>query len=264
MNMEPTELPTPDAIRRALEGFWVETLEVAATPSGLSLAIPLCYPDGWQILLDLRPLTPGVVRLSDSGRTLHGLAGGGQNIEASQIKELLSERAETFQVQRDGWELYQDARLPLAGMDIHLFAEGLSDISRLCHLYEAKPQARNVVRETVERVFQERAIPIQQGIRLDGKLEKQIQVDYFASMNRPVAMQVISRRGNITPFMEQWGFRWRDLSDMTPDLLPGMIFDPAVSELDETALSIGNSICELFCAYDETDRIHAFLESAGR
>jgi uncharacterized protein YjhX (UPF0386 family) len=262
--MEPSELPTPEVIRRVLEEFWAETLEVAATPAGLSLAIPLCYPDGWQILLDLRPLTPGVVRLSDSGRTLHGLAGGGQNIEAARIKELLIERAEAFHIQRDGWELYRDARLPLAGMDIHLFAEGLADISRLCNLYEATPKTRNVVRETVERVFQERAIPVQQGIRLDGKLEKHIQVDYFARMNRPIAMEVISRRDNITPFMEQWGFRWRDLCDLTPNLLPAMIFDPAVSELDETALSIGNSVCELFCAYDETNRINAFLESAGR
>jgi len=238
-------------------------LEVAPSAAGLSLAVPLCYPDGWQVLLDLRPSTPGVVRISDNGRTLHWLAGAGQNIEADSIKALLGERIDAFHLHRDGWELFRDLRLPLQGMDVQLFAEGLVDIAHLFFLYAPAPKTQNVVRETVERVFSERAIPVQQDARLDGKLEKKIKVDYFAAILRPVAIEVISRRGNITSYMEQWGFRWGDLRGMNPELMPAMIFDPTVTEIDDTAISIGNSVCTLFCPYDEPDRIHDFLQRAG-
>ena len=263
MNTESTEIPTSDAIRQILQDFWSDMLEIVPTSAGLSLAVPLCYPDGWQILFDIRPGTPGLIRLSDNGRTLHWLAGAGQNIEADRVKSLLLERAAAFQLQRDGWELFRDIRLPLKGLDIQLFAEGLTDIAHLFYLYEPVPKTQNVVRETVERVFHERAIQVQHDMRLDGILEKRIKVDYFAEINKPVAVEIISRRGNITSYMEQWGFRWGDLCSLKPDLMPAMIFDPAVSEMDETALLIGNAVCKLFCAYSETDRIHDFLQCAG-
>jgi len=263
VNTDQTDTLNPDAIRALLQSFWSEMLEIAPSSSGLSVAVPLCYPDGWQVLIDIRPSTPGLVRISDSGKTLHWLAGAGQNIEAERIKALLAERADVFHLQRDGWELFRDIRLPLKGMDVQIFAEGLIDIAHLFFLYEPAPKTQNVVRETVERVFSERAIPVQHDLRLDGLLEKKIKVDYFAEIIKPVAIEVISRRGNITSYMEQWGFRWGDIRSMKPELMPAMIFDPAVTEIDDTALSIGTSVCTLFCAYHEADRIHDFLQQAS-
>jgi hypothetical protein len=76
-------------------------------------------------------------------------------------------------------------------------------------------------------------------------------------------MEILGRRGVVTSYMEQWGFRWRDLRDAHPNLLPVMIYDPAVQDLDATALAIGESVCELFCPYSETDRVHGLLDRAG-
>jgi hypothetical protein len=62
--------------------------------------------------------------------------------------------------------------------------------------------------------------------------------------------------------MEQWGYRWNDLRKVTPELMPVMLFDPSVQEIDQETRAIGEDVCELFCAYDETERIHEVLARA--
>jgi hypothetical protein len=259
INTTPLNIET---IRQTLANFWGEMLEVNSTRKGFALAMPLCYPDGWQILLDLVQLTPGHVRLMDCGRTLRWLVAGGQNIETSAMEEHLAERMATFQLQRDGWTLFRDLPLPLAGVDVHLFGEAMASIAHLRYLHEAAVKTLNVPRQMLERVFRERHLEARTNYKLDGRLEKAIEVDYFVAATRPVAFQILNRRGRVTGIMEQWGFRWRDLRDAHEELLPAMIYDPAVSEVDEVAMTIGESVCELFCAYDETKRIHDLLEMA--
>jgi hypothetical protein len=238
-------------------------LEIAVTKSGISLAVPLSFPDGWQVLFDLEPLTPRAVRVTDCGRTLQWLAAAGQNIEGEGLVTMLNERICTFELQRDGWELYRELALPLAGVDLHLFGEALVSIAHLNYLHEPASKPPNVARQTVEKVFREREIVPSQRHPLDGKVEKDIRVDYYIEARRPVAMEVLGRRGIITGYMEQWGFRWRDLRDAHPALMPVMVYDPAVQEVDGLAQAIGESECELFCPYSETERIHAVLDKSG-
>lgn len=258
-----TNILHPDSVRQTLQSFWGESLEIAATRSGLSLAVPLCFPDGWQVLFDLQPLTPKAVRVTDRGRTLQWLAGAGQNIEADGLVTILNEQIRTFQLQRDGWELYRELTLPLAGVDLHLFGEALVSIAHLNNLHEPASKPPNVARQTVEKVFREREIKPEQNFALDGKVERGIHVDYYIAARHPVAVEVLGRRGVVTSYMEQWGFRWRDLRDAHPNLLPVMIYDPAVQDMDDTALAIGESVCELFCSYEQTDRINGLLDRAG-
>jgi len=260
---ENTNIIKPDSIRRALEAFWGESLEIAETRTGLALAVPLCFPDGWQVLFDIQPMTPKAVRVTDRGRTLQWLAGAGQNIEADHLAALLNDRLNVFQIRRNGWELYRELALPIAGVDLHLFGEALVSISHLNYLHEPAAKSPNVARETVEKIFHERRIEPIARHALDGKLEKAIRVDYYVAARRPVAMEILGRRGNITGYMEQWGFRWRDLRDAHPKLMPVMVYDPAVQEVDGLAQTIGEAECELFCTYTETERIHAVLSKAG-
>jgi hypothetical protein len=260
---ENTTILQPDSVRQTLQSFWGESLEIAATRTGLALAVPLCFPDGWQVLFDLQPLTPKAVRVTDHGRTLQWLAGAGQNIEADGLVTMLNERIRTFQLQRDGWELYRDLPLPLAGVDLHLFGEALVSIAHLNNLHEPASKPPNVARQTVEKIFKERNLTPERNFKLDGKVEHDIRVDYYQVARHPVAMEILGRRGVVTSYMEQWGFRWRDLRDAHPDLLPVMIYDPAVQDVDITALAIGESVCELFCSYEQTEQINGLLDRAG-
>jgi hypothetical protein len=121
----------------------------------------------------------------------------------------------------------------------------------------------NVARQTVEKIFKERNLTPERNFKLDGKVERDIRVDYYQVARHPVAMEILGRRGVVTSYMEQWGFRWRDLRDAHPDILPVMIFDPAVQDVDITALAIGESVCELFCSYEQTEQINGLLDRAG-
>jgi hypothetical protein len=100
-------------------------------------------------------------------------------------------------------------------------------------------------------------------VRISGG-EKRIIVDYFASPRRLLAVQVLGRRGTVTSYMEQWGFRWRDLHDAHPRLLRVMLYDPAVQDVDSTATAIGESVCDYFGPYHETNRLHEVIDLAAR
>jgi len=73
---------------------------------------------------------------------------------------------------------------------------------------------------------------------------------------------VLRRRGRIHSTMEQWGYRWQDLRKTNPDLRPAMVYDPEIQDVDEASKAIGEDVCDLFCAYTETDRIHELIESS--
>lgn len=254
--------PSPDILRENLQAFWQESLEIASTPRGLEFAVPQSYPDGWQIVLQLSLPTATTARLSDGGKTLWQLAQTGQNVEADVTAQRIRELCETYQLKRDGWELFRFLPWPSPGADIHLFAEALVSIAHLSYLHEPAAQTLNVARETLEKVFRERQIDAKTNHLLTGKVEKRIRVDYFASPYRSLAVQVLGRRGAVTSYMEQWGFRWRDLHDAHPRLLRVMLYDPAVQEVDSIATAIGESVCDYFGPYDNVTRLHDVIDLA--
>lgn len=254
----------PEILRENLHAFWRESLEIAATPTGFEFAVPQTYPDGWQIALRLDPVTPTTVRLSDGGKTLWQLAQTGQNIDAEVTALRLRELIDAFKLQRDGWDLFRFIPWPAGGAEIHLFAEALVSIAHLAYLHDPAPKSPNVARQMVEKILRERAIPAQTNHRLEGRVEKRIVVDYFASPHRSVAVQVLARRGAVTSYMEQWGFRWRDLHDAHPRLLRVMLYDPAVQDVDTTSAAIGEAVCDFFGPYHDTARLNEILDVAGR
>ncbi len=263
MNTVDTSLH-PDLLRTSLLDFWKGALEIATTSDGLECAMPQSFPDGWQIVLKFEPLTPGVIRLSDGGKTLWQLAQTGQNLDADATAARLRELLAAFKIERDGWNLFRTLRWPVPGEEVHLFTEALVSVAHLSYLHDPMPKPSSVARQTVEKILHERKLEFRTNHRLEGRVEKRIEVDYYAVPKRALAVQVLGRRGAVTGYMEQWGFRWRDLHDANPDLLRVMLYDPAVQDVDSTASAIGRSVCDYFGPYHETNRLHDIIDRAER
>lgn len=251
--------------RDALTQFWGEQLRFETTRNGVVMALPLMYPDGLQVVLTLNPVASGSAILSDGGHTLGQLSTSGLNFDAhaKQTHSLLNQRLQAFELERDGLELRKAIKLPVDGLDIQLFGEALVSIAHLIYRYDAEGTVQSAADRTVRKVFADRQIQPQQPHYLAGRIEKRIKVDFFWSGKRPLAVEVIRRRGANLAYMEQWAWRWTDLHNRDESLLRAMIYDPDLQSFDETTVEIAKSVCELFCPYFETDSLHRLIESAG-
>lgn len=250
---------TSETVRRLLHAFWQESLEIAQTRQGLSLALPQTYPDGWQIVVDLEDHLPAGLKATDQGRTLGWLVAHGQNIETEAVERHLDEICAECGMERDGLELFVWFSKGFAGVDLHIFAEALVAIAHLHYLSDLKPRTLDIPDEMLQRVFKDHGVIALPGTTLDGRTRKKVKLDYFIADESPIAFQIIRRHGRILGTMEQWGFRWNDLRAAHPKLRPAMIYDPQHQEIDPDSRAIGEDVCDLFCSYEETDRIHEFL-----
>ena len=147
---------------------------------------------------------------------------------------------------------------------MHLFGEALVSISHLIYRHEAESPPVTVAERTVKEVFQERRLQPRLNAPLDGEVEKAIHVDFLLEAPRPLALQVVKRRGPILSYMEQWGFRWSDLRKHNHTLLRAMVYDPDLQDWDQNALRIGGAVCEFFCPYFETKLLHQAIDQATR
>jgi len=258
-----TELLTPETCREALRRFWDDQTDAVAHRDGVAMALPLMYPDGWQVQVFLEPVSPSLAVITDRGQTLKRLQEANVSFEVGQTKALLDEKKEVFELAHDGFELSKEIRLPLDGVDVQLFAEALVSIAHLVYRYEPYTQPESPADRTLQQVFKEWHWAPERNVELDGELEKRVRVDYFIKARKPIACQVVRRRAPILPYMEQWGFRWTDLRRRHPTLMRAMVYDPDKQEWDETSLKIGREVCELFCPYFETGAIHDFLGQAA-
>lgn len=250
---------TPETVRQLLHAFWQESLEIAKTRQGLSLALPQTYPDGWQIVVDLEDHLPAGLKVTDRGRTLGWLVGQGQNIETDAVQRHLDEICAECGIERDGLELFHWFPKGMEGVDLHVFAEALVAIAHLHYLSDLKPRTLDIPDETLQRVFKDHGVIALPGTTLDGRTRKKVRLDYYIAEESPIAFQIIRRHGRILGTMEQWGWRWNDLRAAHPKLRPAMIYDPHHQEIDADSRAIGEEVCALFCSYEETDRIHEFL-----
>ncbi len=253
----------PDRLRPLLLDFWQESLDIAKTRQGLALAVPQSFPDGWQMVVDVLDHLPAGVKISDGGRTLGWLSGRGQNIETEAVSRQIREVCESCDVERDGYELLRWIPGALAAVDIHVFAEALVSIAHLHYLREAKPRTLDIPDQTLRRIFVDHHVTARANAPLQGKVRQDVKVDYLVEASSLIAFELIRRQGRILPTMEQWGFRWPDLRAANPNLRTAMIYDPHSQEIDRESRAIGRDVCDLFCSYEETDRIHEFLATAS-
>lgn len=250
--------------RAALNKFWDEQLAIETTANGIVAALPLMYPDGLQVVVNIEQLAPRAAVITDHGRTLGQLRQSGYSIgpAAKHTKELLEERVKSFELRQSGLELLKEISLPIDGLDVHLFGEALVSIAHLIYRHEPESHVESTAMRTVRDVFQQRRLEPQENVFLEGSLANRIKVDFLQAGAKRVAVQVIKRRGGDQSYIEQWAWRWSDLRKHDAKLLRAMIYDPDLQKFDSTALRIGESACELFCPYFETDRIGDLVAEA--
>lgn len=253
---------SPESCRSAVYQFWNSQVIAEATPRGVIMALPLMYPDGWQVHVHIEPVSQSRAIITDQGRTLAKLHENGLNCEAKQTAALLEERKRTFELHQNGFELFREIHLPVDGLDVQLFAESLVSIAHLMYRQELITTVESAAEKTLKKVFKERNLQPATNYALDGEIEKGIRVDYFLMASHPFACQVVKRRGPLLGYVEQWAWRWTDLKKHNNSLLNAMIYDPDKQEWDDTTLSIGKSVCDLFCPYFETGQIHEVLDRA--
>jgi hypothetical protein len=250
-----------EKLRGFLNRFWDDSLQIEQTKRGLLFTMPMSYPDGWQVVLELAQRTPKSFDLNDRGKTLSWLHGRGQNIHTDAVKAHLKRLCSEHYLIEDNGVLRRWMEFPLDPIDIQVFGEGLVAISRLDILNDHRVVEENVADTTVKRVFQDAGLSPEANYKLSITKERKISVDYFIEQRRPLAIQILKTKTDLSGTMEKWGFRWRELKTVYSGLAPVMLYDRNTHLIDSYSRHIGESECELFCGYDETNRIHNLLKS---
>ena len=239
--------------RTVMLGFWDTMTAAEDTPAGVVMALPICYPDGWQIVVQLQQISERRGVISDRGRTLMKLQETGVSVErrTKGTHEILEKRKKAFGIIQEGYELKSEIHLPLDGAEIQLFAESLLSLAYLSYRREVAEEIDLATLMSVRRIFQERQVRPRENYSLDGAIEKRIHVDFYLDGKTPLAVEAVKRRGQILGYMEQWAWRWTDIKRARPGLVRAMVYDPDQQEWDRTSLDIGKQVCDLFCPYFE-------------
>lgn len=250
-----------DDLRSLLTDFWNSILEVKETPQGFLFTMPVSYPDGWQVVLELKRVTPNTWLLSDRGQTLIWLIGQGHNLRTEAMQSHLKRLCNEHYFQLDDGVLSRHMNWPLAADDVHVFAEGVAAIARLDFLNEHRVLEEDVARHTVQRILQDAHLSHQVNYKLTITPERIIAVDFYVEQKRPAAIRILKTKTDLAGTMEKWCFRWRELKRLNPGLAPIMLFDRTTQTIDAYSSQIAQTECALFCGYDETDRIHSSLRA---
>jgi hypothetical protein len=256
LNMKSGEFPFTQELRDRFNAFWHEHFQIEERPDGLALALPLMDANGWQIQLRLRKLSKTQWLATDQGQTLSLLEDSGKFADKGEMAKILAAQSKLYGYSRDGLELVRTIRFPFDPVEIQIFAEGLASLSHLI-----PKRKRDVVKSSFYRVeqqmdtyFRQRSWEPKRKHEITGQLESKVVVDFYLDQSpRALALQPVSRSKNLKDYMEQWGFRWRDLADAQPDLVKAMIFDPDSQEWDRQSLRIGEAVCDVFVPYTEAD-----------
>lgn len=246
-------------LRALLTSFWDEVLQIELTHNGLLFTMPVSLPDGWQVVLELSQKTPKGFRLSDRGKTLSWLNGQGQNIGTDAVTHHLHRLCAEHSLTEEYGVLWRWLDLPLNASDIHVFAEGLVAVSRMDILNDHRIAEEDVADTVVQRILGDSGMEAKRKHKLHVTKDRTISVDYFIEQSRPSAIQILRAKTDISGNMEKWGFRWHELKINYTGLVPIMLYDRDTQVIDPYSRHIGETECELFCGYDETDRIHETL-----
>lgn len=257
-------LPTTfgaDDLRTLLTNFWHSILEVQDTPQGLLFTMPVSYPDGWQVVLVLQQVTPQTWLLSDQGQTINWLMGQGMKLQTDAMQSHLKRLCGEHFLQLCDGVLSRQLSWPLHASDVHVFAEGVAAIARLDLLNEHRVLEEDVATHAVERILKDAHLPNQRHHKLAITAERFVTVDFYVPQKRPAAIQILKTKTDLAGTMEKWGFRWRELKGLNPGLAPIMLFDRNTQTIDAYSRHIADAECQLFCGFDESDRIHSTLRA---
>lgn len=244
-----------ETLRNALTSFWNEHLHIERCPEGWVLCLPMMYSDGLQVIIYLRQVTPNKCLLSDQGATLSLLSEANVSLKGSSFTKILASQAKIYGFEQMGLQLEKVIDLPVQAADIQIFAEGLVSLSHMVPKQE-KAYRANVEQLMADRLhafFYNRKLEPKRRYELAGRVEKKITVEYFVENHHRLALQPISTTTNLLSTMERWGWKWTDLRAADPSIIRAMVYDPDNQPWDEASLNIGQSVCEVFVPYTESD-----------
>lgn len=93
-----------------------------------------------QVVLSMKELSPATVLLSDNGEVISSLDDSNIDVRSKTAhRELLDEKIRAFELDRAGIAIRKVVKLPLDGLDVHLFGEALVSISHLIYRQEGSP-----------------------------------------------------------------------------------------------------------------------------
>ncbi len=255
---------TSTLLRESLTTLWDRLLSIESHRDGYIFTMPASFPDGWQMVLEISQKTPKGFRLSDQGRTLGWLAGQGQNVDTPALQAHIARISGECGLVINGDELYRWLEVPMDATEIQVFTEGLLSISQLHLLHDPRVTEENVAESVVQRVFHDAGMAAERNRRLNITKERTIKVDFYMPVATPIAVQLLRAKNDLSSKMEQWGFRWDELKKNYQGLKPIMLYDRNTQMIDSYSRHIGEEKCELFCGFDETDRIHEVLLKANK
>jgi hypothetical protein len=250
------------SVRDCLKHFWSDHLGVETKLSEIVITLPLLYPNGIQVVLSVRELSSTSAILSDNGEVITSLDERSIDIRKKTAnREMLDERIKAFELFRSGIAIQKKVNLPLDGLDVHLFGEALVSISHLIYRHEYEVQRSEHVYARIRKLLVENAMPFKEKdeAHLSGQVEENIRFDFLTLGKRPLACKTIERRGRMRDYMEQWGYRWRDLRDKHQNIGCSMFYDPENQTWDDETLRIGKSVCDIFVPYTDVVKIQEEL-----
>lgn len=209
-----------DDLRSILTDFWHTILEVQHTPQGLLFTMPMSYPDGWQVVLELQQVTPQTWLLSDRGQTINWLMGQGLNMQTEALQSHLKRLCSEHSLQLSDGVFLRQLPWPLQASDLHVFAEGMAAIARLDFFNEHRAHEADVATHAVERILKDAHFPCHRQHKLAITPERFVTVDFYVPQSRPAAIQIVKAKTDLVGSMERWGFRWRELKGLNPGLRP--------------------------------------------
>lgn len=242
--------------------FWAEQVSVVETKGGVVVALPLLYPNGIQVIVYLQQISSGTAIISDNGEVISALNENRLAEPRSSTREVLEERAKAFELTRRGMVLEKAIKLPLDGLDVHLFGEALVSIAHLIYRHDPEVTRMQHVYGSIRKLLLDCGLAFKENdaATVTGKVEKAIRVDFLANGAVPLACKAVERRGRMRDYMEQWGYRWRDAKDKNPKLVRSMFYDPENQIWDSETLSIGRSVCEIFQPYSDYEAIRRDID----
>jgi hypothetical protein len=262
MKTKASSTLTSSSCRAALSRFLKDHVTVEIKRGEFLITLPLLYPNGMQVGLSLKELSSTTALLSDKGEVIAAL--DDHNIDLrkkTSHRDILDERIKAFELHRSGMAIQKMIPLPLDGLDVHLFGEALVSMSHLIYRHEAEAPRAEHVYFSIRKLLVTNDVQFKEkeDARIAGKVEQSIRVDFLIPGKRGLACKTIERRGRMREYMEQWGYRWRDLKDQHPHLKKTMFYDPENQNWDTETLRIGKSVCDIFEPYFEVEKIEGLL-----
>lgn len=223
-NLNETEL------RAGMSAFWNDALSVKPYGGGLCWTMPVMLPDGVQVVLRAREVTPGKVVLSDGGETLQWLAMRGLQAEnGGFVEELLRERCAFFGFEINGAALEKVLSLPLPPEEVQIFAEGLASVAHLIYRQERIFQDESVAVAQIQGALYANKVKFVRRKEIPVSPKRKISVDfYFEAAERERVIKAFDQKSRQLDVVDLWARRWALLKNAHERMDMAMVYDEHV------------------------------------